>query len=235
MVNSGGCSEPLGMGAGEQGGGWAGGVCHLLAVTAWSFSRWASVCNRGQPGKAVTLRGAKCPRSKQMSNNSRFKCRWHLVQIWAEEGKGQMGTGLSFPTKDAHAMPGALQEEFKYPSAKNYMDKLFKEEPGPRDMICGFALYHVLVWRAWKKGLFRMAASGQEFVSTFSFSMSCFDLNQKGSWHVSSYTGLKDFAREMQVWWSPSLPPSHCSKADEKGPVSPCPLHFGGIEDPEMY
>lgn len=50
-------------------------------------------------------------------------------------------------------MPGALQEEFKYPSAKNYMDKLFKEEPGPRDMICGFCPVPCLGMEGMEKGI----------------------------------------------------------------------------------
>lgn len=52
-------------------------------------------------------------------------------------------------------------EGFKYLLAKNYVDKLFKEEQGRRDAVGGFALYCVCtVWRVWKKGLFRVAASG---------------------------------------------------------------------------
>lgn len=38
-------------------------------------------------------------------------------------------------------------------SAKNYMDKLFKEEPGPRDMICGFCPVPCLGMEGMEKGI----------------------------------------------------------------------------------
>lgn len=101
---------------------------------------------------------------------------------WCRAGEGQVGT--CFPHLSHQDTRGALPGGLKCDMAKNFMEKVPKEEPGLRDVMYGFALCHGGRGRRDYLGWLRLQTD--DFVSNFPSSISCLGLNYKESWDIPS-------------------------------------------------